>query len=67
MTDLVAPGLVGTSGIISTIEIGRLNTWLGTTIAIITILSMLPIAISRWQKLLEKKQMETIDPFKKEI
>lgn len=65
MTDLVSPAVVGSTGILGTVEIGRVNTWLGTAIALITIASMLPIAISRWQKLLEKKQLETIDPFKK--
>lgn len=63
MKDLIAPTIVGTSGFLGTIEISKLNTWLGFAIGIITIASMLPIAIARWQKLLTNKYPETKSPF----
>lgn len=63
MKDLVAPVLVGTTGFLGTVEVSRMSTWLGTIIALVTIMSMLPIAISRWKKLLKGETMETRNPF----
>ena len=61
MKDAIAPATVGVIGAASTFSVALLNQWLGAIIGVLTIVSLIPLVISRWKKYL--KSQDTTPPF----